>query len=803
MRGCKRIRRYVFGQLFAPTALGLLLFTFVLLMNHLFIIAQKAISLGLGWELTLRLLVYELPKLLVMTIPMGTLLGTLIAVGRISADHEWVAMQSAGLGPGDLLRPIASYGLIAALLSFLVYVVVFPRTNFAARELQQEIAKSSKLGTNLRPRVFYTDLPGTVLFVDEIRAGGRGRLDGVLIHRSRASGGFDELILARSGDLYPSLDGSGGLEMDLHQGLLHAYRLDQAEEYRLVPWFESYHDTLDPPAFLQAFQSPRRKTLLDMDLPELIQESRVAREQPEPLMREVRLRSVWRELHARFALPLASLLFAVLSLPLGITRVRSGKGAGFALASMVIVIYWIVFTFARDQGARGRIPVSFGVWAANGVILLWIVFAFWRMRRRPPEDRLLLWRLMDLIRRFFRLVRARFSPRRPGRLSPDGQDLSAPVRAGATNRIVGLLDRYVSLQYLRILGLSIFSIYVVYAIVELKTLLDGALQNDRPLLLVLAYFKYFTPGMLTLVLPISCLVAAVVAFTLMARSGELTAVLSSGVSLIRATMPVLLLTLGFCVLFFFIQDKVAPVTNSKAEEIKDQILGRSPRTYGLSAGGRWTFGSKGRLYHYRLYDPDSQRFQGLSVFTIDRKAPKILNHRYTGTARWDGGAWILGKGWYRTFDDDGQMESYETLDAGLSLSLDPPENFAQREVVLRAGGNLPDQMSLGQIRTQMEALDNSGYDTTRLRVAFYAKFAQPATPLVMVILGLPFAFRIGRRGSLYGIGVALLLVIVYWSTFAVFRALGLETLLPPLLAAWAPNVLYALLGLYLLLHIRT
>ena len=73
----------------------------------------------------------------------------------------------------------------------------------------------------------------------------------------------------------------------------------------------------------------------------------------------------------------------------------------------------------------------------------------------------------------------------------------------------------------------------------------------------------------------------------------------------------------------------------------------------------------------------------------------------------------------------------------------------------------------------------------------------------MLLLGLPFAFQVGRRGSLYGIGVAILLIVVYWATMATFQALGLETILPPVLAAWAPNILYGLLGSYLLLYVRT
>jgi lipopolysaccharide export LptBFGC system permease protein LptF len=100
-------------------------------------------------------------------------------------------------------------------------------------------------------------------------------------------------------------------------------------------------------------------------------------------------------------------------------------------------------------------------------------------------------------------------------------------------------------------------------------------------------------------------------------------------------------------------------------------------------------------------------------------------------------------------------------------------------------------------------LQQSGYNVSQLRMAYWDKSARAAVPLVMVLIGLPFAFRVGRRGSLYGIGVALLLVLVYWAAFAVFGALGQQALLPPQVAAWAPNVLFSLVGLYLMLFIRT
>jgi lipopolysaccharide export LptBFGC system permease protein LptF len=112
-------------------------------------------------------------------------------------------------------------------------------------------------------------------------------------------------------------------------------------------------------------------------------------------------------------------------------------------------------------------------------------------------------------------------------------------------------------------------------------------------------------------------------------------------------------------------------------------------------------------------------------------------------------------------------------------------------------------MSFQQLREHLRLTRRSGYDVTHLRVALYAKTAMPLAPLVMVLIGLPFAFGAGRKGTLYGLGIALGLVIAYWAVFAVFNGLGLEGVVPAFLSAWAPNVLFALSGVYLLLSVRS
>lgn len=817
----KRITRYVWSELNTPVLLGLLLYTFVLLMNRFFLVAERALAKNLGWDITLRLILLYVPNLLVLSIPMAVLLGCLIGIGRLSADHEWVALQGAGQGVRRLLWPLVLFGMAASLVSFLIYSEMVPRANYALRNLRGEMMFASNLAADLKPRVFYTNIDNVVLFVDEIPAGSQGRLEGILLVQSDPQRGSHELFLASYGYISPSPDGSGALLIDLYDGVAHVFGFGDRETYRYLPNFSTVRRRVEPAAYLQALLEPPNKVVQDYTASELWQEFDAARRdlkatdtdprtsnRGEVFLARGRVRRAMVEVNQRLALPLTCLFFAILSLPLGITRVRSGKGAGFAMSLLVILIYWAAFTFARDQSLQGKIPAFLGPWAGNLLILPWALFGLWRLRRAREDRGGLLYRAMCVVvrgvRGVTRLLPARTSDS-PASADPEPGDELAELTdlAGTPNRFVGRIDQYVGIYFLRLVVFALASAYLIYALVESKTLMDGLLRTQQPLSLMLAYFKYFAPGILSVVLPIACLIGAVVAMTLLARTGELTAIKAIGTSMRRVTLPILVLTSLLSVLLFFVEDRIAPPANRKAQALKDQILGRAPRTYGMPITGRWAFGPEGRrLYHYQLYDTEREVFQGLRVFTVDRAAPRITDHRFSERARWNGDVWELESGYYRTFPPDGSL-TYAENAGTLTLQLDPPGNFASKELGLTSVGDLPEQLNLAELRQQIDTLKDSGYDITQLRVALHGKLAKAVTPLIMVLLGLPFAFKVGRRGSLYGIGVAFVLVLVYWAIFALFNALGLETILDPRVAAWAPNILFGLLGAYLMLYIRT
>jgi lipopolysaccharide export LptBFGC system permease protein LptF len=130
------------------------------------------------------------------------------------------------------------------------------------------------------------------------------------------------------------------------------------------------------------------------------------------------------------------------------------------------------------------------------------------------------------------------------------------------------------------------------------------------------------------------------------------------------------------------------------------------------------------------------------------------------------------------------------------LTLEAPSYFTTEE---------PDaaMMTYGQLRSYIQTLRVSGFNAIPYMVQLQRKVAFPLVTVVMTLLAVPFAVTTGRRGAMYGIGVGIVLAIVYWVTLSIFAAVGSGGWISPILAAWAPNILFGAAALYLLLTVRT
>jgi lipopolysaccharide export LptBFGC system permease protein LptF len=289
----RRLTRYILSELAVATFLGVALWTAILMMNDFFFIARQAIQKDLGLSIALQILVLRIPSFLVLAIPVGTLLGSLIAIGRFSADGEIIAMQASGLGPLQLARPMALHGLIAFAIALSIYAFIQPWASFQLRSMQGRLLTARNISTEIKPRVFFDSLPGYVIFVDEIPPGTTGFLQRTILYEAPETGksSSEQLIVAKIATIAPAADREGRLRLVFKDGVAHAFRTEDPDSYRSTQFDVFSPPPIVLPPWMQASDRPVEKTVADMTPRELWNEYGTALHSPSAPIKGFRLRA--------------------------------------------------------------------------------------------------------------------------------------------------------------------------------------------------------------------------------------------------------------------------------------------------------------------------------------------------------------------------------------------------------------------------------------------------------------------------------------------------------------------------------
>ena len=160
----RRLDRYVISETVGPLALGFSIYTFIMLVRFLFRSADMIIRRGLSVGEVGRLVLYTMPNIVVLTIPMALLFAILIAIGRLASDSELIAMRACGISLFTLYRPILLLSALLTVVNVYVSAYVLPRANHALQVQTLEIfAKTA--ARQVEARVFYEEWEGLVLYV--------------------------------------------------------------------------------------------------------------------------------------------------------------------------------------------------------------------------------------------------------------------------------------------------------------------------------------------------------------------------------------------------------------------------------------------------------------------------------------------------------------------------------------------------------------------------------------------------------------------------------------------------------------
>ena len=349
------LNKLILGACAGPFIFGILVFVLIFVAGDLLFQAAKLIiEQGVALSVVTRLFFYRLPEVVVMTIPMSSLLSTLLGMSTLNGGSELIALRSLGIPFTRILRPVFFASVMISLIGFGLNETVVPFGAIAADKLMKyEIMKHQ--ASVVQEKVFLRDEEDgrlkRVLYIDTLDPEA-GILTGIMMHEFDASGRLSHTLNARRGTYEHS-------QWWIEDGRM--YDVDGEGEVHLLLRFERQMLALRlSPEQLQ--RSTRRPA--DMSAHELWSFIK----QGEAL--DSQLAQLWVMFHLKTAVPWACVIMAVLGASFGASRRgRSGGGVGFGISVVIVFAYYVVMSMCRAFGEAGAIPPIIAGWGPNIVFL--------------------------------------------------------------------------------------------------------------------------------------------------------------------------------------------------------------------------------------------------------------------------------------------------------------------------------------------------------------------------------------------------------------------------------------------------
>ena len=749
--------RYLIRESIGPFLLALAVFTFVLDVRPMLDYVQLLLAKGVPIPTVGFLVLTLLPQALGITLPMAFLTGLLMGFGRLSGDRETVALLACGVNPLRLLRPTLLMALVAGGFTMYVMIELIPDANQKYREITARYLLETA-ESDIKPQMFYEGFPGKVIYVRATQPGG----------------GWDGVFLAdtsKPGQISVAMAEHGRLVLDKVAQIVNIV-LDQTINYMpssepgVFTVGEARGDSLqvDPKEVFRDGTTGISRGLNEMTIADLVKQwhDKVNVQHLSP-------HGEIMTIHQKFSFPVACLVFALVAVPLGFHTRKEGKLGGMTMGLAVIVLYWgcMQLAYAGAVANSHWFNPHWARWFPNIVIgAIGIVAVWWRVKATGESLSLKLpwW----LTKRF-----------------------ASKEAAAAT--VAGAPSRGRTVVVLTFVGLMV--LYYIGTVVDLS---DKLFKGHATGLMIVQFMYYSTPRFIYYVIPIATLVAVLGTIGGLTRSSELIVMRACGVSLYRAALPLMVLAVLSGGLLFVLEEHVLPDWNKRADELENAIHDRPQHTVNI-ANRSWLVGENDHIYYYNRFDPQRAELHELNVFETATNPYRLVRQTYARAAICPDrvctdGRWKANAGWVQQFVRADR--TVRTPFVNHPVALDPVMVFTLAQVDAS-------MMTFGELRDYINRSRASGFNIAEEEVNLQSKISVPAVTLVMTLLAIPFAVTTGRRGALYGIGLAIVLSVAYWLLMAFFLAAGKAGLLPPPLAAWATSILFMAVAIYLVLTVRT
>lgn len=342
-----------------------------------------------------------------------------------------------------------------------------------------------------------------------------------------------------------------------------------------------------------------------------------------------------------------------------------------------------------------------------------------------------------------------------------------------------IIHQHLLKNFLRNLLHTMVGALILFTMMDVLDHMNSLMDNEATFSMVARYYAYKAAWIIDTVLPIAMLMSTLFTLGGMARYLELTALFSSGWSLMRVTRPLVVLAMITCVLSLVWREYVLPQANINRNRVWEVEIHNNPDRIRPTQHISLT-GPEGRLYHARKYDPNTGVITGLKILT--RQGSQIIERIDADRAEWDGTHWTLMEGTRRIFQGDEEIITvFETLTAR-DLKVSPKSFYRDR---IRQ-----EDMNIRQLKEHVVLTRLSGGDPTTALVDIQFNMAFPLVNLIVVLMGIVLASGPRKTTVASGFGLTLLVSFGFYLFMNFGRALGHNGTLSPIISAWTGNVVF-------------
>ena len=356
------------------------------------------------------------------------------------------------------------------------------------------------------------------------------------------------------------------------------------------------------------------------------------------------------------------------------------------------------------------------------------------------------------------------------------------------------MDRFV----LKLFGLFFAAALMVFVVMycsmdalSLMTTFEGLSAS-----LFLKYYPWYLPEVAYKMIPVAVMVAMVFTLNTLNRAGELIALFSLGYSLVRIVASILVVVVGLCGIQLFLSDQVLPKFTRQKNFIYFNEIERKPHLYSTIKTNKIWYRSKNNLFYIKTLNDQTHKAQGFTLYEFDEDW-NLIQMITAPDAEIKGSQWTLLDGSVTVFTENSSFPLTKKFEKKMIVMGEDSKDLSMTTA------HTSDTLRLSELSEFITRNKSAGLDTIRYEVDYHSKFGYAVAALVMCLLAIPFSVGKARSGGVMkGVGISLGLVCLYWILYNSSLTVGRYGQIPPVVAAWAPNVGMMMVSVWYILRLK-